>query len=117
MSNNKAMRNELQKNGTASLRTIELRRQIAMQVDPLKKIMRVANGMRVRGMKRRPTEDEIIDANYKLLDKFLPDLKAMELSENPDAPLGAGKADLVAALMKRLGEDDSVPKNKRKLKE
>ena len=72
---------------TDNIRTIELRRQIAMQLDPLAKVIRLANGQRVKGMRRRPSDDQIINAIYKLLDKYLPDLKAIELNEGEGKPL------------------------------
>lgn len=72
---------------TDNIRTIELRRQIMLKVDPLRKAMRLANGQRVKGMTRRPNNSEIISAIYKLLDKYLPDLKAMEINEGEGKPL------------------------------
>ena len=105
----------LQRDGSATIRTIELRRQIALEVNPLRKIMRIASGQRIIGLRRRPDADEILAANYKLLDKFLPDLKSVELSEDPDRPLRS-KAEMVKEIMDILQADEPPKASRSKSK-
>lgn len=84
---------------TSTLSALELRRQIAAKVDVLGNIMKLAkgeipdewikNGRITDGDGNltdgnRLTLGRIIEANYKLLDRILPSLKSIEITDNPD---------------------------------
>jgi hypothetical protein len=84
---------------TSTLSALELRRQIAAKVDVLGNIMKLARGEipdewikngRITDEEgnlsdgNRLTLGRIIEANYKLLDRILPSLKSIEITDNPD---------------------------------
>lgn len=84
---------------TSTLSALELRRQIAAKVDVLGNIMKLARGEipdewikngRITDTEgnlsegNRLTLGRIIEANYKLLDRILPSLKSIEITDNPD---------------------------------
>lgn len=81
----------------STLSALELRRQIAAKVDVLGNIMKLARGeIPDEWIKNghltdddgnlvdRLTMARIIEANYKLLDRILPSLKSIEITDNPD---------------------------------
>lgn len=109
---------------TSTLSALELRRQIAAKVDVLGNIIQLAGGKipdewiangnltdEDGNLKdgNRLTLGRVIEANYKLLDRILPQLKALEIHDNPDekvADYEGQRHRFLALLERRLAAED-----------
>ena len=109
---------------TSTLSALELRRQIAARVDVLGNIIALAGGkIPDEWIKNGNLTDEdgnlkdgnrltlgrVIEANYKLLDRILPQLKALEIHDNPDekvADYEGQRHRFLSLLERRLAAED-----------
>ena len=109
---------------TSTLSALELRRQIAARVDVLGNIIALAGGkIPDEWIKNGNLTDEdgnlkdgnrltlgrVIEANYKLLDRILPPLKALEIHDNPDekvADYEGQRHRFLSLLERRLAAED-----------